>query len=56
MALASGTPGDTVQYHQISASGAIRVGSSPTLIKISFCLCMVNFLFVDVGTACFTMA
>lgn len=40
MALASGTPDDTLQCHQISASGAIRVGSSPTLIKKSFTFCM----------------
>jgi hypothetical protein len=35
MALASGIP-----VHQISASGAIRVGSSPTLINTSFCFRM----------------
>jgi len=41
MALASGTPVDT-------ASGAIRVGSSPTLINISFCLDYVDRLGDDV--------
>jgi len=41
MALASGTPVDT-------ASGAIRVGSSPTLIITSFCLVHVHHLGDDV--------
>ena len=36
MALASGNPVNTAMYWKLSASGAIRVGSSPTLFIIFF--------------------
>ena len=40
MALASGNPVSTAMYWKLSASGAIRVGSSPTEVNISFAFCV----------------
>ena len=40
MALASGNPVNTAMYWKLSASGAIRVGSSPTEVNISFAFCV----------------